>query len=183
MEFNELGFTVVRGIYDVKHHTDKVPNLFEYTKTIKKDGTFDTQTPFAPSFYGDHEMRKLQIKILPIMEEHSGLKLYPTYNYFRIYNKASILKRHTDRPECEISITINLGYDGKYSWPICIKDNNDKEHSVELAPGDGLIYHGCDNEHWREPADDRVICQSQLFVHYVDQDGPYEDRIFDEKKG
>lgn len=178
-EFKEYGFKVVRDFYDVNNHTKQVPNLFDYTKSIKSTGELDTQTPFAPSFSKNIEMNKVQIRILTKMEEATGLKLYPTYNYFRIYNKKSILKRHTDRPACEISVTMNVGFDGDYNWPICIKDKKGKEHSVVLEPGDGLVYLGCEQVHWREDADDRVICQSQVFIHYVNQDGPHADCIFD----
>jgi len=181
-EFKKYGFLVVKNIYDVNNHSKKIPNLFEYTKTIMNEGDFtDTQSNGAPSFYKNIEMDKLQIKILSKMEERTGLKLYPTYNYFRVYNKNSILRPHRDRPACQISVTINIGYEGDYNWAIWIKDNFGKDHEVKLEPGDGLIYYGCDNFHWREDADERVICQSQVFVHYVIQDDIFENCISDRR--
>ena len=45
------------------------------------------------------------------MEKETGLSLYPTYAYARIYKKAH---RHKDRFSCEISTTMNLGD----KWPI-----------------------------------------------------------------
>ena len=182
MTFEELGYIIIKDLYDVKNHTKNTSDLFAYTKTISNTGDFDEQTPFAPSFYGDLEMWKIQYKILEKMEKITGLKLYPTYNYFRIYNSSSILKPHTDRPACEISVTMNIGYDGDYNWPIWIKDNNNKNVEVILEPGDGLIYQGCVNEHWRDDADKRVLKQSQVFLHYVNQNGPYEHCINDKVK-
>ena len=182
MTFDKLGYVVVRNMYEPKNHTYMIKDLFEYTKSISNQGMMDDQTPYAPSFYGNLEMCKVHSKILSKMEEVTNLKLYPTYNYFRIYNSGSILKPHTDRPACEISVTLNLGYDGDYNWPIWIKDNNGQDIEVILNPGDGLIYHGCVNLHWREDADKRLKCQSQVFLHYVDQNGPFENCINDNGK-
>ena len=108
--------------------------------------------------------------------------MYPTYSYARLYKHGEELKKHTDRPACEISVTMNIGYDGDYNWPIWIKDNNNKNVEVILEPGDGLIYQGCVNEHWRDDADKRVLKQSQVFLHYVNQNGPYEHCINDKVK-
>lgn len=180
MSLKENGFLIVRNFYDVKNHTEKISDLFEYIKEVsKKEATFDQQSPYAPSLYNQTEFNKVQIKLMSKIEKETNLKLYPTYNYSRIYNKKSILEPHIDRPACEISITMNVGYEGDYNWPIWIKDNHGKNHEVFLEPGDALIYKGCENYHWREPADDRVKCQLQVFLHYVDQDGPYSDAIFD----
>ena len=45
----------------------------------------------------------------------------------RVYEKGSELKRHIDRPSCEISATINFGGD---PWPIFVQDvEKDKTHS------------------------------------------------------
>jgi len=178
-QLQKYGFMVVKNLYDVKNHTKRIPDLFQYTKEIKNKGEFDAQTPFAPSFHSNIEMCKVQIKVLTKLEEITDLKLYPTYTYFRIYNKKSILKRHSDRPACQVSLTMNIGYEGDYNWAIWIKDNFGKEHEVFLEPGDALVYMGCNNEHWREDADERVICQSQVFMHYVIQDSEYEDQIYD----
>jgi len=180
--FKTLGFEIVKNMYDVKNHTLSFPDLFNYVKTNYSNSQDDTQSPGAPAFYKDIELNKLQIRILPKMEEITGLKLYPTYNYFRIYNSESILKSHIDRPACEISVTINLGYEGDYNWPIFIEDKNKNTHSIILEPGDGLVYMGCDLPHWREDADERVKSQIQLFVHFVDQYGKYENCINDEIK-
>lgn len=176
------GFKIVRKLYDVNNHNLIVPDLFEYTKSIKSQGILnDGQSNGSPAFKDNKEISKLQIKILSKIEKETNLKLYPTYNYFRIYNSQSILKSHIDRKECEISVTINIGYDGEYSWPIWMKGNDGKDYEVVLEPGDGVIYNGCENYHWRADADEKVICQTQAFIHFVNQNGPYEDCIYDEK--
>ena len=186
LEFEEQGYIVVRNLYDVNNHSKKIPDLFEYTKKLisnwhshKNSVSNDTQCSDTPSFYNEMEMSKIQIKLIPVLQKITGLELYPTYNYFRIYNKNSQLKPHVDRYACEISLSINIGYVGDIPWDLFLKDRNGKDVRVTLNPGDALIYRGCELEHWREDADENVILQTQLFMHYVDANGEHEDQIFD----
>ena len=81
-------------------------------------GTFkDDQVLNTYSIYGDPTFDTLLMKMLPVMKRETGLNVVPTYSYARIYKKGDILRRHKDRPSCEISTTINLGGD---PWPIFI---------------------------------------------------------------
>ena len=77
----------------------------------------DQQVPNTYSHYADHVMETLLMKVLPVMQKETGLELIPTYSYARIYKHGDILRRHKDRPSCEISTTIHLGGD---KWPIFI---------------------------------------------------------------
>ena len=77
----------------------------------------DQQVPNSYAKYGDRLMETLLVKTIPVMENRTGLKLVPTYAYCRLYRKGNILKRHKDRPSCEISTTLCLGGD---PWPIFI---------------------------------------------------------------
>ena len=64
------------------------------------------------SFYGDVLMESIMLKKKHLMEQETGKKLLATYSYWRMYTKYSDLKKHKDRPSCEISATINIGSDG-----------------------------------------------------------------------
>ena len=44
---------------------------------------------------------------------------------------------------------------------------------INLKPGDGVIYQGCEVEHWREPYEGDY--HAQVFLHYVDANGKYAD--------
>ena len=95
---------------------------FMYKNNIIYDnnmlGTWtDTQIPNTYSHYADPVMETLLVKVLPRMQQETGLDLIPTYSYARLYKNGDILHRHKDRPSCEISTTINLGGD---PWPIFI---------------------------------------------------------------
>jgi len=75
----------------------------------------DKQVPNTYSHYSDIVMETLLLKLQPIMEKTTELKLIPNYSYARIYKKGDVLKRHKDRFSCEISTTLNLGGD---TWQI-----------------------------------------------------------------
>ena len=129
-------------------------------------------------FYKDIEVYKLQFDLLKLMELVSGMTLYPTHNYSRVYNSASKLDDHRDRPACEVSLDICMGYEDGYCWPIMIENDNKTVTTVYLKPGDGLIYNGLENRHWR-PKEHSVIKQVNCFMHYVNANGPWKDCILD----
>ena len=153
----------------------------------------DQQVPNTYSHYADPVMETLLMKVLPVMKEETGLELVPTYSYARLYKKGDILKRHKDRPSCEISTTLNLGGD---NWPIFIdptgSDNVIDEYKnihkpgapkgvkVDLNPGDMLIYSGCELEHWREPFKGKLC--GQVFLHYNHADGQFaKSNLYDKR--
>jgi len=136
----------------------------------------DPQVPETYSHYSDIVMETLLVKLLPIMEKNTTLKLNPNYSYARIYKNGDVLKRHKDRFSCEISTTLNLGGD---PWPIFLSPNenvgipdekkittqsNSKGIKVNLNSGDMLIYKGNELEHWREKFQGENC--AQVFLHY-----------------
>jgi hypothetical protein len=124
----------------------------------------DEQAPNTYAHYADIVMETLLEKVKPTMEQHTGIKLSPTYSYARIYKKGDVLARHKDRYSCEISTTLNLGGD---PWAIYIDPTGEKGQAgikVDLEPGDMLIYSGCDLEHWREEFTGDNC--GQVFLHY-----------------
>ena len=60
-------------------------------------------------------------ELTPHIEEATALQLYPTYAYFRVFRRGDVLARHKDRPCCEISLTLNLGFQAERLWPIWIE--------------------------------------------------------------
>ena len=144
----------------------------------------DKQIPNTFSCYSDYFMETLMMKVLPIMQQRTDMNLIPCYTYTRIYKKGDILKRHSDRPSCEISTTLHLGGD---PWTIFLdptgqktvideykqihKPNAPKGIPVDLEVGDMLVYSGCELEHWREPFEGDNC--AQVFLHYNNIDGPF----------
>jgi hypothetical protein len=126
------------------------------------------------SYYADYLTESLLLNKKNIMEKESGLKLLPTYSFWRTYTKYATLIKHKDRPSCEISVTVSIANDGT-DWPIFM--NNKK---VILKPGEAAIYRGCDVKHHREEL--LGDYQTQIFLHYVDANGPHKECNRDKRK-
>jgi len=124
-------------------------------------------------FQKDPFTETILIKKLKIMEKETGLKLIPTYSFSRVYSYNACLEKHKDREACEVSVSIMWGSDGT-SWPIFIDGNK-----IEMSPGDGVIYLGCELEHWREYF--KGDWHAQSFLHYVDFNGPYKKFAYDQR--
>lgn len=175
MSFNEKGYLVIRNLIS----EEEIQKLNTHLNNRDDANLTCSQAIGTPSLYGDEEMKKTQIKLLPKIEEYSGLKLFKTYSFARIYKKGDILRIHTDRVACEISVTLDLGGD---KWPIWLLDKDENPIEIHLNPGDALIYKGIVNKHWRGKFNGNK--HTQIFIHYVDKFGPYywaKDDIFKEK--
>ena len=116
-------------------------------------------------FYKDSLMQVFLKNKKSIFEKASNLQLNETYTFWRCYTYNSELKKHKDRPSCEISATIFIDSDN-FEWPIYMGGE-----PVNLSPGDGVLYKGCDIEHWRESYEGDY--HTQVFFHYVDANGKY----------
>lgn len=136
----------------------------------------DEQIPNAKAIL-DHEVmfETLQERLWPLIETVVGEELLPTYAYARLYSNGDELKKHSDRPACEVSVTIQLGRSHHYAWPIYMGGQR-----FDMAEGDGIIYPGCDVEHWRESCNGpNNYYSGQVFLHYVKKNGKYANEAGD----
>jgi hypothetical protein len=141
------------------------PNYYEFEEDFVSVGR-----------YADVFSETLLLQLKPVMEQVTGLSLLPCYSFLRIYGKNAKLQKHVDRPSCEISASLTLGFNAPDLWPICVTANGE-DKSVSLAPGDMLVYRGADVPHWRESFQGEFWVQT--FLHYVDANGQYTDFKFD----
>lgn len=132
------------------------------------------------------------------ISEIAGKRLLPTYAFFRVYLKGDRCLVHTDRPSCEHSFSMALGYGDDIVWPLEIgeKFHEEKEaadrpkqddfeddvyNNVMLEPGDALVYHGVNYRHGRvTPNPNRW--SAHLFLHWIDCEGRFKDWAFDRKE-
>ena len=118
-------------------------------------------------------------------EWYTGYNLVPTYTTSYIHNRGAELERHTDNSDCEITLSVCLGYDNSkflvnedktiepIQWPFHIIDNQGNEIEVFQKKGDAILYKG-ELEHWRKQFDGTL--QGQLEMHYNDSDGDYNNQ-------
>jgi SM-20-related protein len=142
----------------------------------------DDQCPLSLSVGGDPAFDAVLGWITPVVSSLVGFDLAPTYSYTRIYAKDDVLLRHSDRPACEISVTISIEIP-KSAGPsvLHLKPPNMPETAVEMREGDACVYAGTEVEHWREPfSEDGYI---QLFLHWIDKrGGNFPKWIYDKRK-
>jgi|TARA_R100001460_G_scaffold26377_1_gene53329 hypothetical protein len=129
------------------------------------------ETNFSPAWYQDALMTSLLDVKLPRVEKESNLKLFPTYSFWRYYVFGGMLKKHSDRPSCEISVTACIKKED--NWPIVIEGT-----SFELEEGDAILYAGCEQKHWR-PGIYKGEGMAQVFLHYVNKEGPFTHHAYD----
>jgi hypothetical protein len=134
----------------------------------------DSQSPISWVEYANPISEALMINLIGLISTVTGKRLAPTYSYSRIYWEGSTLLPHTDRPSCEYSITLCIANDPE-PWPIFMGGNE-----VSLEPGDLVVYKGCEIKHWRDTYKGKQ--QIQVFLHYVDLDGPYAEHAFDKRQ-
>jgi hypothetical protein len=138
----------------------------------------DPQALNSNSMYNFMPFVRLLIEKIPEVSELLGEKVLPTYTYARVYKEGSELIRHRDRPACEISLTLNLSKDS--DWPIYFQRPDGSETSVELKPGDAVMYLGCQSDHWRNKFEGQECVQ--VFMHYVRSHGSKSWAFFDKNR-
>ena len=146
LQFSQRKYVLLPALLQ-QHH---VASLYAYTLLLLRafKWTGDHQLPNSPALYADPRMEELLLDLLPRIEYASGLRLYPTYSYLRVYKRGDALAMHRDRPACEVSVTMNLGYKADAPWPLWIEGPVGVT-SVEIEPGSALLYRGADCPHWR----------------------------------
>lgn len=148
-----------------KNDIENSPELF-----IKDD-----QCPLSFSIYNYRWFLDLLANKCSFMSELVEEPMLPTYCYSRLYAQDEILAPHTDRPSCEVSVTLNLG--GDQEWPIYIKNPEGETKEVVLKPGQAMIYLGMIATHWRKSFDGTEC--GQVFLHYVKLNGDHWGHCFD----
>ena len=173
--FKKKSYIVLRNFIDssiLNSHYVHMLNLYKNNE-LKKD---ETQVKNSDVAYCDIVFDTLLSKMRPLVSEVVDKELWPTYSYCRLYKNGDRLKKHTDRESCEYSASLTLGFNSDKIWPIYVENNK-----IELNVGECLIYKGRELKHWRKKfKGDHYV---QLFLHYVDSNGPYRDFVFDKRGG
>ena len=167
----DFKFKKVKNFLDQKE-TNLLKNYF-LIKHRNNDSNFDfRQNDNGETFYYSDTLTESLLKEKKLLvEKETGLELLPSYSYFRLYTMFSTLKKHTDRPACEVSVSVMAGSSGE-KWPIFMGGT-----PVELNPGDAVIYLGCEVEHYREEF--LGDWHAQFFLHYVDKNDIHKEHELD----
>ncbi len=169
-------FLVVKNFID----SSRAKNLSDRFKKYCQENytSDDPQVPNTPSQYNYLPFLELLCEKTPEISEIIGETVLPTYCYSRVYKSGDVLKKHTDRDACEISLTVHL--EGDQDWEIYIENTEGEEIPVNLKQGDALLYLGCKAPHWRNKFNGSFY--TQVFLHYVRSNGEKSYAYFDKRK-
>lgn len=147
---------------------------------IGEMGLGDGQLARSYASYSDLVTEVLLGELLSGVEQFVGAPLLPTHSYTRLYGHGDELTPHTDRPACEVVVSLTLGFDADSPWPLHIRAA-DHTFRYALNAGDCVIFAGSHCEHWREPFAGRW--QAQTTLHYVRAHGEFAEWVYDKRPG
>ncbi len=164
-------YAVVRGILAPA----AIAALRGYYRTLVAEGRVgldDRQVLLRYAQHNEPLARHFHRELAGFASEIAGERVVPSYVFFASYLPGAVLKPHTDRAACEVSISLQIDYlpdpEGASPWPLYL-DVGGRPVAVSLGLGDGLVYRGRELCHWRDalPAGHS---STSLFLHYVPAD-------------
>ena len=205
-QFDKDGYLLIKDLWDPSELYRPVPSdrgMVNYWGKDKNQYTkqdIETQVEGSFATYWHPQYRSIHSGIRLKLESIIGNKLYNTYYYDRYYFPGQELTIHSDRPSCEISVSIHISSNVNNPWPLWIKTPDTETYigenrSVLLEPGDGMLYKGCERPHWRDPlpreykrkwygkkVEKEGLYYHQVFFHYVLADGIRSHCAFDRSR-
>lgn len=170
-QFRKEGYAPLSGLI----HPFHIAALRRYYRHQIRGGAVslgDRQSSRRYVAYNDPVARFFHAQIASTLSEVAGEALKPSYVYMASYLSGAELKKHTDREQCEFSITLCLDYSPEPAcatpWPIHLQTPTGMV-TVYQALGDGLAYRGTRLPHYRETLGEGQTSTS-IFFHYVAAD-------------
>lgn len=156
-------------------HPFHVAALRRYYRYLIRTGAIhlgDGQSALRYVAYNEPVARFFHHQIAATLSAIAGEPLKPSYVYLASYRGGADLQKHTDREQCEFSVTLCLDFSPEpalqTSWPIQLETPSGRV-SVYQALGDGLAYRGTRLPHYRDVLP-RNQTSTSIFFHYVRTD-------------
>ena len=123
--------------------------------------------------------RFLHYECLPLIERITGKSMKPTYTYLSAYVKGADLPPHTDRPDCEYTVSFIVDKPEGSNWNIYVhkpqqavkhKGRYDEKppleecEAVDCEAGGLMLFQGTDHIHFREELEEDYY--NVLLLHY-----------------
>jgi hypothetical protein len=168
--FRDKGYAPLRDLI----HPFHVAALRRYYRYLIRKGEIqlgDGQSPRRYIAYNDPVARFFHHQIAGTLTAVAGETVKPSYVYLASYLSGAELKKHTDREQCEFSVTLCLDFSPEPAmetpWPIKL-DTSAGTVTVYQALGDGLAYRGTKLPHYRDVLSPGHTSTS-IFFHYVSE--------------
>jgi prolyl 4-hydroxylase len=163
-------------------HDELLDVLQKYYTTTIDSGVFQLGDRQSNRFKQHNEpfSRFLHYEILPLVEKINGKPMKPSYTYLSAYTKESDLPPHTDRPECECTVSFVVNKPKDLYWPIYfhkVKQPQkykgryyvtvDKNECIPIdcEAGGLMMFDGTDHLHFRDELEGDFY--HILLLHYM----------------
>ncbi|MGA8272230.1 MAG: hypothetical protein WB919_11780 [Candidatus Sulfotelmatobacter sp.] len=175
--FQERNYVPLSGLI----HPFHLAALRRYYRHAIRRGAIplgDEQSPRRYVAHNEPVARYFHHQIAHAVSAIAGEPVKPSYVYLASYQGGAELKKHTDREQCEFSVTLCLDFspepENATSWPIRL-DTPGGTVTVYQALGDALVYRGTKVPHYRSALAEEYASTS-IFLHYVAADfsGPLD---------
>jgi hypothetical protein len=111
-------------------------------------------------------------QLLPLMQALTNELIIPSYSYFAAYRPRAVLGRHTDREQCELTMSLLVRYEperkGVAAWPLYI-ETAAGPIAIHQRIGDAFVFQGRVLPHWRPELPEGHVSDS-LLLHFVPHD-------------
>lgn len=117
----------------------------------------------------------LHLQLRGLVSQIACEPVKPSFVYFASYREGAELPRHTDRPQCELSISLLIDYspihDGPCGWPLYLEhaERSEAPLAADLGIGDAAVYRGREVFHYRHALPEGHEA-TLLFLNYVRED-------------
>jgi hypothetical protein len=169
--FRQKGYAPLASLIHPYH----VAALRRYYRFMIRMGAIrlgDRQSPRRYVSYNDSVARFFHHHMTATLSAVAGEPLKPSYVYLASYLSGAELKKHTDREQCEFSVTLCLDFSPEPAletpWPIRLETPTSTV-AVYQSIGDGLVYRGTRLPHYRTRLGEGQTSTS-IFFHYVAAD-------------
>jgi hypothetical protein len=153
-------------------HVAALRRYYRYQLRSGKLPLGDGQSPLRYIAHNDPVARFFHQQLTTAMSALAGQPLKASYCYLASYQPGALLEKHTDREQCDFSISLCLDYAPEpchaTPWPLFLHKKSGTV-AVFQAIGDALLYRGCEIPHSREPLPTGHASTS-IFFHYVRED-------------
>jgi hypothetical protein len=167
----QRGYAPLSGIIPPFH----LGTLRRYYRSRIRAGAFqlgDNQVGGRHAAHNEPTARYVHAQLSQLVSDIARVRVKPSYVYLAAYQSGAVLDRHTDREQCEYSITLCIDAtpepEAQSPWPILL-DTSEGALRIWQYLGDGLLYRGRYLPHYRERLPEGCSSTS-LLLHYVDQD-------------
>lgn len=167
-QFQAKGYAPLPGVI----HPFHVAALRRYYRHQIRTGAIhlgDHQSTRRYIAHNEPVARFFHHQLTSTLSQIAGRALKPSYVYLASYLSGAELKKHTDREQCDYSITFSLDYSPEprqaSPWPICLQTPRGTAKVYQML-GDGLAYRGTQLPHFRGPLPEGQTSTS-IFFHYV----------------